>query len=558
MCDPASEIAKVPEIRSIINEIIQTITKKKGFVVVGRDATTKILPDAEIKLVFDAEIIENVLSDILKRDFDVYDLVMEAKKVATIINTSNLSIEQVLAKILRHVYWYNFSNNNLLHPGAKRRAIENGSGNSQEESSIRSNIEPTVEELIEYENWQITNYVSDKAFIHVFSDLEKRYEFISNLLEFNQKYLENYEHIERNVLPRNRQDDLFRDAQNWRKNILNGPKRGAKFQISRLEELLKDLENEIDDFMKKIMKKILNKKIIMNNKFIINQNYYYILFCIYLVIIDQIEFFNQQFKNQQLELLIFHMNNNEVLQEMNNWEYAMKNDECGELIDNFKYIYNQNRYVRMSDTIRDDNLYFSDNELMMDDNSNDEKNIYLNKRNNPTKDFYSKYQVPGGGKKNNKSYDQCAKRETKEETDVEIYELDLVTIHQGFRVFSDDKECMFKCAIYFALIGNQIPKQVEASNNDEWFSVELKNLGKYDLMDSLKEFKSVIVEKINSKFRSIKSKDHKKKDNNKKRKLNQIYESDNHSIALSEDEIEISKVHSEEEIFNEISKLVDN
>ncbi|CAG8779571.1 7748_t:CDS:2, partial [Gigaspora rosea] len=123
--------------------------------------------------------------------------------------------------------------------------------------------------------------------------------------------------------------------------------------------------------------------------------------------------------------------------------------------------------------------------------------------------------LPGGGKKNNKSYDQCAKRETKEETDVEIYELDLVTIHQGFRVFSDDKEC------------NQIPKQVEASNNDEWFSVELKNLGKYDLMDSLKEFKSVIVEKINN----------------------------NHSIALSEDEIEISKVHSEEEIFNEISKL---
>ena len=42
---------------------------------------------------------------VLKWDFDAYDLVMEAKKVATIINTLNLSIEQVLAKILRHVYW---------------------------------------------------------------------------------------------------------------------------------------------------------------------------------------------------------------------------------------------------------------------------------------------------------------------------------------------------------------------------------------------------------------------------------------------------------------------
>ncbi|RIB24508.1 hypothetical protein C2G38_2168363 [Gigaspora rosea] len=142
--------------------------------------------------------------------------------------------------------------------GAKRRVIENG--NPQEESSGKSNIEPTVEELIEYENWQITNYVSDKAFIHVFSDLEKRYKFISNLLEFNQKCLENYKHIERDVLPRNRQDDLFRDAQDWRKNVLNGPKRGARFQISRLEELLKDLENEIDEFYEKNQEKNFEQK----------------------------------------------------------------------------------------------------------------------------------------------------------------------------------------------------------------------------------------------------------------------------------------------------------
>ncbi|RIB24510.1 NUDIX hydrolase domain-like protein [Gigaspora rosea] len=186
-----------------------------------------------------------------------------------------------------------------------------------------------------------------------------------------------------------------------------------------------------------------------------------------------------------------------------------------------------------------------------------EKRIYLSRRNNPTKDFYGKYQVPGGGKKNNESYDQCAKRETKEETDVEIHELDLVTIHQGFRVFPDGKECMFKCAIYFALIGNQIPKQVEASNNDEWFSVELRDLGKYDLTDSLKEFKSIIVEKINSKFRSIKSKDRKKKDSNKKRKIDQVYKSDNPSIVPSEDEIEILNRPSEEEILDNISKLVD-
>ncbi|RIB01350.1 hypothetical protein C2G38_2296375 [Gigaspora rosea] len=85
---------------------------------------------------------------------------------------------------------------------------------------------------------------------------------------------------------------------------------------------------------------------------------------------------------------------------------------------------------------------------------NNKKRIYLSRRNNSIKDYYGKYQVSEGGKKNNESYDQCAKRETKEETDVEIYKLDLVMIHQGFRVFSDGKECIFKCAIYFALIGN--------------------------------------------------------------------------------------------------------
>ncbi|CAG8725607.1 11197_t:CDS:2, partial [Gigaspora rosea] len=131
---------------------------------------------------------------------------------------------------------------------------------------------------------------------------------------------------------------------------------------------------------------------------------------------------------------------------------------------------------------------------------NNKKQIFISRRNNSTKDFYSKYQVSGGGKKNNESYEQYAKRETKEETNVDIYELDLVTVHQGFRV--------------------------EASNNDEWFSVELKNFGKYDLTDSLKGFKSVIVEKIN-----------------------------NHSVVHSEDEIEISNRPSEEEILDNISKL---
>ncbi|KAF0385177.1 hypothetical protein F8M41_011504 [Gigaspora margarita] len=87
----ASEISNVPEIRNIINEIIQTITKNGGYVVVGR---AKQLNAKEF------EAIGKVFSDLLKRDVDSFDLVLEAKKVATIINTSDLSIEQVVARIL--------------------------------------------------------------------------------------------------------------------------------------------------------------------------------------------------------------------------------------------------------------------------------------------------------------------------------------------------------------------------------------------------------------------------------------------------------------------------
>ncbi|RIB04507.1 Cytidylate kinase-domain-containing protein [Gigaspora rosea] len=208
----ASEIAKVPEIRSIINEIIQTITKKKGFVIVGHDATTKILPDAEIKLVFDAEI----ETRICRRAKQILDVEHEVR-IYQSSQVNDLTKLEIIGNVLSDILKRDFDAYNL----------------------VISNIEPTVEEFIEYKNWQITNYVSDKAFIHVFPDFEKRYEFISNLLEFYQKCLENYEHIERNVLPRNQQDNLFRDAQDWRKNGLNGPKRGARFQISRLEELLK-------------------------------------------------------------------------------------------------------------------------------------------------------------------------------------------------------------------------------------------------------------------------------------------------------------------------------
>ncbi|KAF0432288.1 Cytidylate kinase [Gigaspora margarita] len=107
--------------------------KNRGYVIVGHDATTKILPNARVKLVLEADFemrvyrrvkqlnaqefgaIAKVFSDLLKRNVDSFDLVLETKKVATIINTSDLSIKQVVARILSHVLWVKFGDNNMLH-----------------------------------------------------------------------------------------------------------------------------------------------------------------------------------------------------------------------------------------------------------------------------------------------------------------------------------------------------------------------------------------------------------------------------------------------------------
>ncbi|KAF0490121.1 cytidylate kinase [Gigaspora margarita] len=117
------------EIYLFKNEMIEN----KGYVVVGHDATTKILPSARVKLVLEAdfeiqvyrrakqlnakefETIRKVFSDLLKRNVDSFNLVLEAKKVDTVINTSNLSIKQLVLKILSHVLWAKYGDNNMLH-----------------------------------------------------------------------------------------------------------------------------------------------------------------------------------------------------------------------------------------------------------------------------------------------------------------------------------------------------------------------------------------------------------------------------------------------------------
>ncbi|KAF0406831.1 cytidylate kinase [Gigaspora margarita] len=183
--------------------------------------------------------IAKVFSDLLKRNIDTFDLVLEAKKVATIINTSDLSIGQVVAKILSHVLWVKFGDNNMLHliifilfvfvytlcayflEKIKSNYSEQIKANSQVDSSdlqkesFTSQIkEFTVQKLIVLKNWELANYIADKAYAQLIAKLEERHEFMNYLKEFYELQVTNYEKIGKEVLPKNCSDDkkLFKDA----------------------------------------------------------------------------------------------------------------------------------------------------------------------------------------------------------------------------------------------------------------------------------------------------------------------------------------------------------
>ncbi|CAG8820288.1 11682_t:CDS:2, partial [Dentiscutata erythropus] len=87
--------------------------EEKEFVVVGRDTTFNILPDAEIKIVLSADIdirvqrhslqinstdIKNIFADVYY-DYFSFKQLEQAKKVSTIIDTTNIDYSEVIEKI---------------------------------------------------------------------------------------------------------------------------------------------------------------------------------------------------------------------------------------------------------------------------------------------------------------------------------------------------------------------------------------------------------------------------------------------------------------------------
>ncbi len=122
----ASDISKLSGVRKALVKSQQEIASKKGYIVDGRDICSVVLPDAEVKVFLTAtsedrakrrleqnrqkgiiDDYDKILEDIKKRDYqDSHRANSPLVKAddATLIDSSNMSIDEVVDKILSLVY----------------------------------------------------------------------------------------------------------------------------------------------------------------------------------------------------------------------------------------------------------------------------------------------------------------------------------------------------------------------------------------------------------------------------------------------------------------------
>lgn len=122
----ASDISKLSGVRKALVKSQQEIASKKGYIVDGRDICLVVLPDAEVKIFLTAtsedrarrrleqnrqkgiiDDYDKILEDIKKRDYqDSHRANSPLVKAddATLIDSSNMSIDEVVDKILDLVY----------------------------------------------------------------------------------------------------------------------------------------------------------------------------------------------------------------------------------------------------------------------------------------------------------------------------------------------------------------------------------------------------------------------------------------------------------------------
>ena len=113
-----AQVSAVPQIRSIVNEIVRRIAASRDAVVEGRDMTTVVFPDAEAKFFIDASVEErakrrfeqgssNLSYDAILENIRMRDAIDRGKAVGALkiaedalyLDTSGLTIEQVYEKV---------------------------------------------------------------------------------------------------------------------------------------------------------------------------------------------------------------------------------------------------------------------------------------------------------------------------------------------------------------------------------------------------------------------------------------------------------------------------
>lgn len=89
-----SQVSSIPEIRTEVNVIIRTVSKGKNVISEGRDITTVVFPDAEVKLYLDAS--ARVRAE---RRFKERLAIEKISETASSAASQNISIEEILKNI---------------------------------------------------------------------------------------------------------------------------------------------------------------------------------------------------------------------------------------------------------------------------------------------------------------------------------------------------------------------------------------------------------------------------------------------------------------------------
>jgi len=120
--DLASQLSPLPELRKIILNFQRELTKNQGWVVVGRDITSEVLPTAQIKIFLTASLEERarrrnnqyekkVSPNEVKKELQAQDERDKNRKISPLIktadswelDTTHLSLSESVEKILQYI-----------------------------------------------------------------------------------------------------------------------------------------------------------------------------------------------------------------------------------------------------------------------------------------------------------------------------------------------------------------------------------------------------------------------------------------------------------------------